>query len=118
HHRGELRQQPVERGTAQRGERAVIPRDLDVHPVDVHLEVHGPGGVPRLTDELPALDVEPDEEPADDADERADHTGQETVDVHDAPSLSTRPPRGNRSPASWYASCSRFVSRCGNARPT
>jgi len=34
---------------------------------------------------LPPLDEEADQEPADDADEGADHTGKKAIDVHTRP---------------------------------
>jgi hypothetical protein len=48
----------------------------------VQLEVHGICGVARLAHELTALDEQADNQPADDADERADDARQEFSQLH------------------------------------
>src|SRR5205814_175520 len=101
-HDGELRQQTDERRPVERGERAVVTSDLDVHPIHVELEIDRARCVPRLTQELPTLDVDADEEPADDPNESPDDTGKEAVDVHARPESEDSPSAGQPGARAYF----------------
>ena len=80
--RRELRQQPVERRPRQRPERAVLERRVDVEVVRGELEVHDAGSFASRPVLRPALDVQADEQPADDADQRPERADEELLEVH------------------------------------
>src|SRR4029078_10179240 len=78
----EVRQQAVERRPAKRAERAVLERHVHVEMVPDELEVHDAGGLLRRALLRPALDVQADEQPADDADCCAERADEELLEVH------------------------------------
>jgi hypothetical protein len=61
--------------------RKVLPSHLNIEAIHLDLEVDSSRGVLCLSNELPALNVQTDEQPPEDADERADEPGNEKSEI-------------------------------------
>ena len=79
---GKVGQEPIERGPAQRAERPVLETHVHVEMVRDELEVDDACRLLGGALLRPALDVQPHEQPADDADQRPERTDEELLEIH------------------------------------
>ena len=77
--RRELGEKPLERRSAEWKKAAVVAREDDLHAIQKKLEVDRTTGALDLVAELSTLHVDADKEPANDADDRADDSRDDSI---------------------------------------
>jgi hypothetical protein len=75
----ELGQKPLERRSAEWKKAAIVAREDDLHAIQKKLEVDRSAGALDLVAELSTLHVDADEEPANNADDRADDARDDSI---------------------------------------